>query len=312
MESLRLSFEAILPIFLLMALGYVLKSIKMAEESTFNAINKLVFKVFLPVLLFYNVYTTESLEIFDFKLIGFTIISILAVFIIGYFIAMAITKENPRRGVILQGIYRSNFAILGIPLVDYICGDNVIGIASMMVATIIPLFNILAVVALERFRDGKLHILKMLKGIITNPLIIGCGVGMVFLLLGIKMPKAIEKGVSDVAKIATPLAIITLGASFKFKSLKGYVKEVLVVTSAKLVIVPLIGISLGVMLGFRGEALACLLVIFGSPVAVSSFAMSQQMGGDADLAALDVVITSVACIFTLFLWIFALSFFGLF
>ena len=312
MESLRLSFEAILPIFLLMALGYVLKSIKMAEESTFNAINKLVFKVFLPVLLFYNVYTTESLEIFDFKLIGFTIISILVVFIIGYFIAMAITKENPRRGVILQGIYRSNFAILGIPLVDYICGDNVIGIASMMVATIIPLFNILAVVALERFRDGKLHILKMLKGVITNPLIIGCGVGMVFLLLGIKMPKAIEKGVSDVAKIATPLAIITLGASFKFKSLKGYVKEVLVVTSAKLVIVPLIGISLGVMLGFRGEALACLLVIFGSPVAVSSFAMSQQMGGDADLAALDVVITSVACIFTLFLWIFALSFFGLF
>ncbi len=312
MESLILSFEAIMPIFLLMVLGYVLKSVKMADENNFNVINKLVFKVFLPVLLFYNVYTTESLEIFDFKLIGFVIAVILAIFIIGYFVCMMITKENSKRGVILQGIYRSNFAILGIPLVDYICGDDAIGIASMMVATIIPLFNILAVVALERFRDGKLHILKMLKGVITNPLILGCGLGMIFLLLGIKLPDVVEKSVSDVAKIATPLAIITLGASFKFKSVKGYIKEITVVTLSKLVISPLIGIAFGAMLGFRGEALACLLVIFGSPVAVSSFAMSQQMGGDADLAALDVVITSTACIFTLFIWIFALSFLGLF
>ena len=273
--------------------------------------NKLVFKVFLPTLLFYNVYTTEGLEIFDAKLMLFVIITVLATFAVVYLVTIAITKENPKRGVVLQGIYRSNFAILGIPIVNYVCGDNQIGIASMMIAVVIPLFNGLAVVALEMFRDGKINILKLIKGVLTNPLIVGCAIGMVFLFSGIKLPVILERSVFDVSKIATPLAIIALGASFKFKSLKGYAKEVIVVTLSKLVIVPLIGVSLGAMLGFRGEALVCLLVIFGSPVSVSSFAMSQQMGGDADLAALDVVMTSSGCIFTLFVWIFVLSSMGL-
>lgn len=311
MESLLLSFNAIAPIFLLMLLGYVLKALNVADKKTFDTINKLVFKIFLPILLFYNIYKTETLEIFDVKLITFIIIFELCLFIVGYIAVILITKDNPKRGVMLQGFYRSNFAFLGVPLVGYIYGDNSTGLASMMVAIVVPLFNILAVFSLERFRGGKLSLKKLIIGVLKNPLIIGCAIGIICMIFKIKFPKFIETSISDIAKIATPLAIIVLGASFTFSSMHGYGKEITIVTLTRLVIVPLIGIAIAVFAGIRGEALACLLVTLGSPVAISSFTMSQQMDGDGTLAAHNVVVTSTFCIFTLFIWIFILSFMNL-
>lgn len=311
MESLKLSFSAVSPIFLLMLLGYVMKRVKLADKQNFDTMNKLVFKVFLPVLLFYNVYKTESAEVFDLKLVVFTVISVLCIFTISYFAVLALTKDNRKRGVMLQGFFRSNFAILGIPLITYIYGDKTTGLASLMVAVVIPVFNVLAVIGLERFRDGQLNFKKLFRGIITNPLIIGCAIGMVFFAFNIKLPSVLEKTVSDVSKVATPLSIIVLGASFTFSSIKGYVREISIVVSTRLLIVPLISLIIAVILGFRGEALACLLVISGSPVAVSSFAMAQQMGGDETLAGQVVVISSALCLLTLFGWIFTLSFLGL-
>lgn len=307
MESLKLSFEAVMPIFLLMALGYTLRGLKVATKETFNAINKLVFKVFLPVLLFYNIYKTDLSQVLDLKFIIFTLISVICIFIVGYFAVLLLTKDNSRRGVMLQGFFRSNFAILGLPIINYICGENSGGIAALTVAIVVPLFNVLAVIALERFRNGNIKIKPMLKGVITNPLIIGCVIGIIFVVLGIKLPFVLETAVGNVSKIASPLAMIVLGASFIFSSLKGYIKEVCITVVARLVIVPLIMITIAVLMGFSGEALACIMVAFGSPVAVSSFAMAQQMGGDEKLAAQVVVISSAACLVTLFGWILILD-----
>lgn len=307
MESLKLSFESVMPIFLIMLLGYFLKRLKLADKNTFDTMNKLVFKVFLPILLFHNIYGTKLTKVMDLKLIAFTVSGILVIFILGYFAVLLISKDNPKRGVIFQGIFRSNFAILGLPLVKYVCGENAGGLASLMVAVIVPLFNILAVIALERFRDGNIHFKKLLKGIITNPLVIACGIGVVFLALQIKLPIFFENAVRDISKIASPLAMVVLGASFTFSSLKGYLREVVVTVAARLIIVPMIMLSMAVLLGFHGEALACLMVAFGSPVAVSSFAMAQQMGGDEKLAAHVVVISSAFCLLTLFGWIFILD-----
>lgn len=310
MESLLLSWGAICPIFLLMLLGYALKSMKLVDRKVFDGMNKLVFKVFLPVLLFRNIYDTETSQVFDAKLVVFAVVGVLAVFILGCFLVKWLTPDNSRRGVMLQGFFRSNYSILGIPLVDYVCGTS--GLVSLMVAVVVPLFNVLAVISLERFRSGSINIGKMAKGVITNPLIIGCLLGILFLFTGLKLPSVIDKAAGDAAKIATPLAIIVLGASFDFSALGGRVKELLITVSARLLVIPLIAIGAAVLLGFSGEALACIMVIFGSPVAVSSFAMAQQMGGDEPLAAQVVVVSSAACLFTLFLWIFALNSLGLF
>ena len=126
MDSLKLSFEAIAPIFILLVLGYVLKCMKIADKKNFDVINKLVFKVFLPVLLFYNIYKTESLDVFDLKLMIFTIVVVLCIFIAGCIFVNLYTKENPKKGVMLQGFYRSNFAIFGVPLVGYIYAETVL------------------------------------------------------------------------------------------------------------------------------------------------------------------------------------------
>lgn len=314
MESLRLSFNAIAPIFILMFLGYLLKRLKVADKKGFDTINKLVFKIFLPVLLFYNVYKTDIGNIFDARLIGFVVIGVVLTFLVGYFVVIACTKDNAKRGVMLQGFFRSNFAILGIPLVGYICGEGSGGLASMMVAVVIPVFNILAVIALERFRgtQSKLNFLRLLKGIITNPLIIGCLAGLAFFLTGIKLPGIVEKSVKDISSVATPLAIIVLGSEFEFSAVKGCLKEIVISVFTRLVLLPLVMLTAAVKLGFSGEALACILVIFAAPVAVSSFAMAQQMDGDEQLAAQLVVISSALCLITLFGWIFSLSYLNLF
>jgi predicted permease len=160
---------------------------------------------------------------------------------------------------------------------------------------------------LERFRGGNVKIGKLITDIVTNPLIIGCALGAAFLLLGIKLPTFLESAVSDAASIASPLAIVALGAGFNFSSIKGSIKELAITVLSRLLIVPALAITAAVLLGFRGEALVCLMVVFGAPTAVSSFSMAQQMGGDEDLAAQVVVFSSSLCMFTLFGWIFLLS-----
>ncbi len=307
MESLILSANAILPIFLLMATGYLLRTLKVADKKGFDTVNRLVFKAFLPTLLFYNIYNTETSEVFDLRLVAFALAGVLLIFIVGYGAVFALTKDNARRGVMLQGFFRSNYAILGLPLVGYICNGEMTGLSALMVAFVVPTFNVLAVVSLERFRNGRLEAKKLLLGVVKNPLIIGCLFGVVFALLGIRLPKVVETTVSDVAKIASPLAIIVLGASFTFSSIKGSLYELVTVVAARLIVIPAIALLFAVLLGFRGEALACILIIFGAPIAVSSYSMAQQMGGDEALAAQVVVVSSAACLVTLFGWIFVLS-----
>lgn len=311
MESLILSANAILPIFLLMATGYLLRTLKVADKKGFDTVNRLVFKAFLPTLLFYNIYNTEASEVFDLRLVAFALVGVLAVFLVGYGAVFVLTKDNARRGVMLQGFFRSNYAILGLPLVSYICKGEMTGLSALMVAFVVPVFNVLAVVSLERFRNGRLEVKKLLLGVARNPLIIGCLLGVVFVLLGIRLPSVVEAAVADVAKIASPLAIIVLGASFTFSSIRGCMRELVTVVAARLIVIPAIALFFAVLLGFRGEALACILIIFGAPVAVSSYSMAQQMGGDEALAAQVVVVSSAACLVTLFGWIFGLSGVGL-
>ena len=155
MESLKLSFEAIMPIFLMMALGYFLRAKKVADKTAIDAMNRLGFKVFLPILLFYNIYKTDAGELLRLRLVLFVVFGVLAVFFIGYVLVFRLTPLNPRRGVMLQAFFRSNYAILGIPLVDFICDGKATGLASLMVAVVVPLINVLAVTTLERFRTSN-------------------------------------------------------------------------------------------------------------------------------------------------------------
>lgn len=307
MENLILSFNIVLPIFLILSLGYILKKLKILDELTTKNMNSINFKVFLPLLLFYNVYKTDLSVVFNPKLLIFSIISVILVFLLLFIIIPLLEKDNRKRGVIIQGIFRSNFVIFGVPVCEALFGQNATGVASMLIAIVVPLFNFLAVICLEIYRGGNINFKKIIKGIITNPLIIASIIGLFFIYFKIKLPTPIEKTINDISKIATPLAFILLGSSFTFSAFSLYIKQLSITILGKLIIVPGIVLYIAALLGFRNVELTCLLSVFASPTAVSSYTMAEQMDGDSILAGQIVVLTSIISIITVFLWIFILK-----
>ena len=307
MESLIISLEIVLPLFLLMALGYVIKLTGMMNETSVKQVNKVIFKIFLPLLVFCNIYNTELAESFNSHLLLYGVAGVLIQFVLSLCLAVLLEKDNSQRGVMLQGMFRSNFVLFGIPISTALFGDTAAGLASILIAVIIPLYNVLAVISLELFNGKKPNLGKILIGIITNPLIIGSVLGIVFVVLMLSIPKPIYDTITDLSSIATPLAFVILGASFSFGDVRRYIKNVLIVLSAKLLVFPALFLGIALLLGFRGAPLAVLLTVFGAPIAVSSFTMAQQMGGDDKLAGQLVVFSSIFSIGTMFLLIFLLK-----
>lgn len=307
MENLILSLNVVLPLFLTMSLGYLLKQLNMFNDSTLDIMNNVTFKSFLPLLLFYNIYKTDLKGSFNLNLIIFTLICVVSLYLVLYLIVPLIEKDNKKRGALLQGLFRSNFVIFGIPVTESLFGSEKIGVTALLIAVVVPLFNILSVIALETFRGKKPDFKKILKGIIKNPLIIASCIGILSLLLNIKLPSSIEKTISDISKIATPLSLILLGASFKFNEIRKYIKQTSIAVIGKTLLIPSIMLPICVVLGYRDVELATLMIIFAAPTAVSSFTMAQQMDSDSDLAGQIVVFTSGFCVITVFIWIFILK-----
>ena len=310
MENLIISLNVVLPLFFLIALGYGLKRIKMYDKITLNTINKLVFKVFLPVYLFQSICSSDLSAAFDIKVIVFAVLSLLIWFLLLMFLVPRFEKENAKRGVMIQGMFRSNFVLFGLPVAVSLCGEDKIGTTSLLLGIIVPIYNVLAVTTLELFRGGKPNVKKILTGIATNPLIIASVLGVVVYVLNIELPYAVEKTIVDVGKVATPLALIALGGGFEFSKVKGDFKQLMVTVAGRLIISPLLTVTAAILFGFRDEILVPILLMSGAPTAVSSYTMAQQMGGDADLAGEIVVFTTGMSILTIFLWVFALKQFG--
>lgn len=308
MDNLVLAFNVVLPLFLMMALGYFIKRIKLVDDQALSSMNNVVFRVFLPILLFYNVATTDLTTAFNGKLIAIAMAFVVAEFVLCMIVVPLIEKDNSRRGVLIQGIMRSNFVIFGLPVLTSLYGDQGnIGAVSLVIAVVVPMFNAFSVIALEMYRGAKLNFLKILKSVATNPFIISSALGLLLLALGWKLPTVLDSTIGSLAKVGTPLALVILGAEFDFGSVKGRLKPLIIGVSGRLVVMPLIFLTIAVLLGFRGEELIALMVMLAAPPAVSSFTMAQQMDGDSELAGGLVVFGSLFAVLTIFLWIFVLK-----
>lgn len=307
MNNLILSFNVVVPLFVNIMFGYFIKRIRLVDSNTLKIMNNVTFKTFLPLLLFYNVYKTDLDGTINKKLMIFAPTVIFIVCIITTILILMIEKENKRRGVLIQAIFRSNFVLFGLPVIISLFGDESAGVTSMLIAVVVPIFNFLAVIILEIFRGGRIDVKKIVKGIITNPLILSSMAGLILLFLNIKLPYFIEKSINDISKIATPLALIILGGSFEFNKVSGNIKQIFIGVMGKLIIVPIIFIPIAIKLGFRYIELATLMIMLTAPTAVSSFTMAEQMDGDGELAGQLVVFSSAASVFTIFIWIFIIK-----
>jgi predicted permease len=308
MESLFLSLKVVFPLCVLMTLGYVLKRLMKLNEVTLKQTNQLVFKVFLPVMLFVNVYNSDLSADFSLSLLIYVMVTIIMCFLVLLFLIPKIEPDRRKSSVMIQGIYRSNYVLFGIPVTAAVYGADKIGMTTILAAVTVPLFNVLAVIVFEVFRGGKMNIKKTLSGIITNPLIIASFLGVVFLLFKIPVPTLAMDTIENIGGLATPLALIVLGATFEFKSMEKYRKQLTIAVLGKLVIVPGIFLMIGILLHFRTVNLVTLMALFASPTAVSSFTMADQMGGDGELAGEVVVLTSAFSVLTIFSWTYLLKF----
>ena len=307
MENLVIAFNAVLPVMLCIMLGYFLARIGMIKEELRKGLNGLCFKVFLPFYLFDSVYDTDVSEAFNPGLMLFCCLAMIAWFAALMIIIPRLEPQNPRRGVLIQAMFRSNFALFGLPMAQTLCGKENMGPTNLLIGVCVPLVNVLAVITLETFRGGKPSVKKMLLGIAKNPLIIASLLGLTFNLLNIPLYADLRKTIISLGSVATPLSMVALGASFSFASTRAYRKQLALGVSGKLLISPLLMVTLGALLGFRAETLVPILIFFGAPTAVSSFPMAQQMDGDGELAAALVVFTSALSILTIFLWVFVLK-----
>lgn len=307
-----ISANAVLPMCLIMALGYGTRRLGWIRREEISAINKIAFRIFLPCLLYYNVYCSDLSGSFDPLLMAYAVGGVLLTFGLSLGYTLLTEKLPERRGVMIQGMFRSNYVIMGIPVATALLGADQLGTVSILIAVVVPLFNMLSVVVLEVFRGQKPKPLHILGQIAKNPLVIGSVLGILTLAAGIRLPHILEQTIQNVSTIASPLQLFLLGAFFQFSGLKTYRRELVTVSAAKLIVSPGLFLGLGALLGFRDVAFVSLIGVFASPTAVNSFTMAQQMGGDAELAGDIVVTTSAMSILTMFLWIFLFKSLGVF
>lgn len=307
-----ISANAVLPMCLIMALGYGTRRLGWIRREEISAINKIAFRIFLPCLLYYNVYCSDLSGSFDPLLMAYAVGGVLLTFGLALGYTLLTEKLPERRSVMIQGMFRSNYVIMGIPVATALLGAGELGTVSILIAVVVPLFNMLAVVVLEVFRGQKPKPLHVLGQIVKNPLVIASALGILTLAAGIRLPHILEQTIQNVSAIASPLQLFLLGAFFQFSGLKTYRRELVTVSAAKLIVSPGLFLGLGALLGFRDAAFVSLLGVFASPTAVNSFTMAQQMGGDAELAGDIVVVTSAVSMLTMFLWIFLFKSLGMF
>ena len=294
MESFFVALNAVLPMFIMLFIGFLVRKLKILQDSFLPQLNKIVFNVFFPFLMFNNIYGSDFSSVFSPKLLAFAVIGVFTIYFLSIGFTLLVEKSNYSRGAMIQAIYRSNFVLMGLPIAANIFGKDKLGMTAVLVA----------VITLEIFRGQKINVLKILKGIAKNPLIIGSVLGLLSVAFNISLPETIDKTVSDIAAVATPLALIVLGASVTFDSIKGCSRNLIICIIARLVVVPALCLGTAALIGIRGVDFVSLIGLFASPCAVSSFTMAQQMDSDFKLAGAAVVFTSVLACFTMFLWIF--------
>lgn len=311
MDNLIISLEVVLPLFPMLVIGYLIRHFKVVTPDGFDQMNVLTFRLFLPLVIFRNIYESDLSTAFNGKLILTGIVMVLCMFALAFVVVLKLEKENRRRGVLIQGILRSNFIIFGLSVATNMYGEEACGAVSLLITFIIPIYNALAVVALESFRgEGRVRPLVLVKGIVTNPLILAAALGMLVLLSGIRFPSVLESTVSDLASVATPLALVVLGGSFEIGRVKGNLRPLAIGIVGRLLAMPALFLPFGVLLGFRGPELLGLMVMLGAPTSVSSYTMAQQMGGDSELAGELVVFGTMLSVITIFLWTFLLKSLG--
>lgn len=313
MENLIFSLNATVPVFFMMLLGLLFRKIGWIDEVFASKMNQFVFRVPLPLLVFEDLATVDFAEAWDTKFVLFCFcVTVLSIAIAA--IVSCLWRDKSIQGEFIQASYRSSAALLGIAFIQNIYGNA--GMAPLMIIGSVPLYNVMAVVVLSFFQPeskglNRAVLKKTLKGIVTNPIIIGIAAGLLWSALGIPMPHIMEKTVSGLGAVASPMGLMAMGATFDIGKAFAKLKPAATAAFIKLVGFGIVFLPVAVRLGFRQEELVAILVMLGSATTVSCFVMAKNMGHEGVLTSSVVMLTTMFSAFTLTGWLYILRSLGL-
>lgn len=310
MENLVFSLNATIPVFLVMVIGYLLKNCRVVDEPFIKTLNSFNYKITLPVLLFKDISESDFFKVWDTKYVLFcfivTLFSIAAIWII----TLKLYHKKDLIGEFVQASYRSSAAVLGIAFIQNIYGDA--GMAPLMIIGTVPLYNIAAVLILsftgpEAVGINRTSIKKSLWDIVTNPIILSILSGMAASLCSLQFPVILEKTINHIAVLATPLALLGLGAGFEGKKALAEIRPTLACSFIKLMLLPALFLPLAIWTGFQTEKLVAILIMLGSPTTVSCYIMAKNMKHKGILTSSVVVTTTFLSSVTLTFWLYLLK-----
>ncbi len=307
MHSFFLAVSVVLPLLIYMMVGMLIRRQGILTEEHLKAMNKMIFRIMIPLTLFFNVYRADLKSAIRPGLCLYVLCCVVLTFLLLWKWIGKWEKDAPTAATMVQGMYRSNFVLFGSAIAVSLCGTSGQAAIAALAAVVVPAFNILAVILFEMAKGGKVQTGKLILEIFKNPLVVAGLIGILVSAAKIRFPELLIAPLETIGGIATPLALVVLGGLLSAKSISGHKWHLLVASAFRLIIVPMAAVSAGILLGFRNDELVAILAVFASPTAVASTPMAQAMGGNGILAGEIVAATSAGCIATVFLWVMALS-----
>ncbi len=312
LQNFIICVNAVIPSATYLLVGILLKVFNVAKPEDVKKFTHMTFIALYPFLMFDNLYGKNIGQNMNWLLVGYCMVYLALVLLITWVLICRIEPVDQNRSSMIQAIYRSNIVLMGLPIGINLFGKGNVTAVAVVLLFAAPAYNVISVILFERFRGGKPNALKMIKGVLTNPLIDGAIAALVVMAFGIKVPEIVMQPVVALSDSTTPIAMILLGASLNLEGIKEERKRVAICVTGKLLIVPAFGIAGAIALGFTGVELIAVVLMLATPTALASFAMASSMGGNGNIAGNAVVFSTIVSCFTLPLWLFALKTAGLF
>ena len=312
MNSFLVAVRVVVPMALMMAVGILMRVTKVTDRPTMKKVDQIVSKVCMPLLMFKNIYTTDFSEFRGYGFFVYGLAGLVVLFLFGIFVLPKLMADRSAAAAMGQALLRPNYILFGSAVAESLYGEGNIGLVMLMGAFAVPFFNALAVILLEIGRNSTASLGKILKSICKNQIVIAAVVAMVMKLLNIQLPGLVADTCYDLAGLATPLSFLSLGVSLDVKAISRNRRPLILGIATRLLLIPALFVGGGIALGYTGLELCAVFLLFATPTAVSSYPLAVSMDADPELAGQMVIFTTICSLPTIFLWVLALSSFGLF
>ncbi|MBR9885585.1 MAG: AEC family transporter [Oceanospirillales bacterium] len=301
LQTLLFTGTIVAPIFFILFLGFFLLRLRVINENFVNTASKLVFTLTLPALVFLAIARMDFHAMFNPDLLGYVLITTLITYALIWWIGSRWIRQPEDLAAFVQGAFRSNYGIIGLAVSYNLFGQSGLAQASLLLALIIPLYNVLAIICLTlplKRADG-LQPGRIALEVARNPLILAVVLALPFSYFNIGLPTLIARTGDYFADLTLPLALLAIGGSLNLKSLRDSSGTAFWATLIKLVLLPGLLTPVAWLAGFRSEELVILMVLFASPTAAASFVMAKAMGANAELSANVILTTTLGSVITL-------------